>query len=489
MEYADYLKTGTMPPVVLPDEREEERKRKLLASAGGSPEFLQSALNSARSQAGGGASAAQPSPAPSSTATMPPVAATPTMRSDAFPKPFSARDKDLAIGATSQPTMPPVRMGPQPGPENVPAPEIGGQGMPPVGLDLAKAAEAARSGGPSGTVQPDATKPNTTALPPVKIGPQQQRYADFSAQPRPELHGWKKALDAIGAVFPIGQEIEKAIPGSPQNYDAKLNQAALRAAKEQTIGKGQQEAEKEASLAQFNTPEKRRAYMEKNPDLFDDVSDFQKHDFILAGKFPQREPAPEKTTDKKVDEYVNDKGQRVLTFQRTDNSTYDKVGGQTQAKPAGHTSAFEAFAYGSPEEKKAAQDYIDLEKKSAARYKTPSEFDEKFRLFKEDPETYKAMFGDKAGAPDRATATRMLNYFDRRRREVNQDFTLDDGQKQEQLQDIENLAQPFMDVVQPGSRGGSEGRVTVTHPDGRTGTIPRSQLGAAKKKGYKEVTR
>ena len=85
----------------------------------------------------------------------------------------------------------------------------------------------------------------------------------------------------------------------------------------------------------------------------------------------------------------------------------------------------------------------------------------------------------------------MLNYFDRRRREVNQDFTLDDQQKQEQLEGIEKLEEPFLDAVQPGATrgsgaaGGSDDRVEVVHPNGQRGTIPRSQLDKAKKKGYR----
>ncbi len=201
---------------------------------------------------------------------------------------------------------------------------------------------------------------------------------------------------------------------------------------------------------------------------------------------------PENATDKKIDEYTNDKGQRVLTFQRADNSTYDKVGGRVQEKQAGHTTPFEAFAYGSPDEKKSAQEFLDLEHRLGGRYRTPSEFEEKYRLFKQDPESYRAMFGDKtASGPDRATATKMLNYFDRRRREANQDFTLDDQQKQEQLEGIEKLEEPFLDAVQPGANrgsgaaGGADDRVEVVHPNGQRGTIPRSQLDKAKKKGYR----
>jgi hypothetical protein len=526
MEYDDYLKTGTMPP---PIESEEERKKKLIASAGGMSVMPPIPMTPA-----------QPSSAPSTANTLPPVPVASRPRSDASETPalsldgvraamdaargnasppadvteLSPRGKMLANGARVQPTMPPVKASETPTP-----PDLGGMKMPPVRLNFASsgptapaavapatptgmppAGKAAMAAPPEAAntmppvkfdtvgLHPHDIQPAAQTMPPVPVNPQMKAYEDLAAKGAPKPNWWQRALEIAGSLAPFGRAIEEQIPSTPLGYNAKLNQAALRAAREQTLGKGEQERETAASKAQFETPEKRRAYMQKNPDLFDDVSDFEKHDWVLSGKFPQKEPAPEKTTDKKIDEYTNGQGRRVLTFQRSDNSTYDKVGGQTQPKPAGHTSAFEAFAYGSPEEKKAAQDYIDLEKKSAARYKTPSEFDEKFRLFKEDPETYKAMFGDKAGTPDRATATRMLNYFDKRRREVNGDFMLDETQKQEQLRDIENLEKPFMDAVQPGrtDRGG-EDRVNVIGPDGTPGTIPRTQLEKAKKKGYREA--
>jgi len=204
----------------------------------------------------------------------------------------------------------------------------------------------------------------------------------------------------------------------------------------------------------------------------------------------QLEAAPESPTDKKVDEYTNDRGQRVLTFQRGDGSVYDRVGGKTWQKQTGHASPFEAFAYGTPEEKKAAQDFLDLEKRLGTRYRNPTEFEERYRLFQENPDAYGVMFGDKSkGGPDKATATKMLNYFDKRRGEVQQDFTLDDQQKKEQLDEIGHLEQPFMDAVQTGAGGGGgradSGRVEVISPDGQRGTVPRSQLESAKRKGYR----
>jgi hypothetical protein len=496
------LDTDSMPSAILPDETDEQRRQRRITAAIASPGFRSAAMGAATRPANA-------SPATPGTPTMPPAGTLPPVRSDANAVPLTGRARDLALGATSHPKMPAVGMGPRQPIEDIPAPDLGTQRMPPAGgLNLPApagpekpvmppvTASAQSSMPPAGRAEMAAPANTGAVMPPANVGPQQKAYNDLSAAGEPKLSGWKKVLDTIGSIFPIGRAVETAIPGSPQNYDFKLGQAGMRAAKEQMLGKGEQEAETARAQAQFNTPEKRRAYMEQNPDLFEGADKFQINDFIAQGKFPQREPAPEKTTDKKIDEYTNDKGQRVLTFQRANGETYDRVGGPTQPKPAGHTSAFEAFAYGSPEERKAAQDYLELEKKLGARYKTPSEFDEKFRLFKEDPDTYKAMFGDKdkTGAPDRATATKMLSYFDRRRREINQDFTLDDAQKQEQLKDIENLEKPFMDAVQPGAGSGrtdaggaGEGhhRVRVISPDGKEGTVPLSQLKDAKKKGYR----
>ena len=385
---------------------------------------------------------------------------------------------NLASSERSQPNQTQTAMPPAGTPPIVAPQEASSRTMPPATFDTVG-------------LKPHDISQQQQGMPPAQLGPEMQRYQDLAKQGDPKLPWWKKVLDVIGSLHPIGQAIETAIPGSPQNYNFKLNRAGMRAAKEQSLGEGQQKLDTGASQAQFNTPEKRRAYMEKNADLFDDVSDFQKHDWVLAGKFPQKEPAPEKSTDKKIDEYTNDRGQRVLTFQRADNSTYDKAGGKVQEKETGHTSPFEAFAYGAPDEKKSAQDFLDLEHRLGGKYRTPSEFEEKYRLFKQDPETYRAMFGDKtASGPDRATATKMLTYFDRRRREINQDFTLEDAQKQEQLKDVENLEQPFLDAVQPGANraggaGGAGDRVEVVHPNGQRGTIPRSQVPAAKRKGYR----
>jgi len=322
------------------------------------------------------------------------------------------------------------------------------------------------------------------AAQPISLaGPAERRFEEMEKKGAPQLHGWKKWLDIAGQA--LSPRTEAMIPGTPGNFNVRLMQAGANATKEQAIGKERQNMDTTAAQAQFNTPEKRRAFVKANPDLLEGADQFQINDWVATGnKFPQREPAPEKATDKKIDEYTNDQGRRVLTFQRANGETYDRVGGQTQPKSSGHTSAFEAFAYGSPEEKKAAQDYIEFEKRMGTKYKSPTEFDERYRLFKEDPDTYRAMFGDKSGGgPNPANATRMLNYFDKRRREVNGDFTLDDNQKQEQLKEIENLEKPFMDAAQPGGRGGNEDRVTVVHPNGKVGTIPRSQLDKAKKKG------
>lgn len=335
--------------------------------------------------------------------------------------------------------------------------------------------------------QPEAVA-NANVMPAVQVGPATKRFQDINAQGPPELHGWKKVLDTIGQILPFGRAIETAIPGSPQNYDARFNAAAMRAAKEQTIGKEQQAGETAAAQAQFNTPERRRAYMQKNPDLFDDVSDFQKHDWVLSGKFPQKEPPPPKperpeNLDREAyDDYVS-KGLSPAEARRRVLQDAQDV------KPdrATHTSPFEAFAYGSPEEKKSAKDFLSFEKRMGAQYQRPTEAEFRYSLFQRDPEGYKAVFGDKAATGDRAHATDMLKFFQRQRDSIQKDFMLGDDEKAQKLQEIDEVERPFKEAAGVGGTEGNGDRVNVIHPDGTRGTIPRSQLPAAKRKGYRVV--
>jgi hypothetical protein len=458
-----------MPPVLLPGESDDERRQRRLAAAINSPGFRSSAMGAAS----------------------PPVNLLPNDEDD--------RQRRLARISGM---MPPV----SPQPSSQPA----SPALPPIGTPPAQprsdafAAPSAQSRAALPPIAPPtaaAAQPGAaSALPPVPNTATQQSLDLLKQRPPNEtLPWWKQILAQVGQALPFGKAVERAIPGSELNYESKLNQTAMRAAKEQMLGKGEQEIETGRAKAETDTPAKRRAFVKANPDLLEGADQFQINDWVATGnKWPGREPVePKEATDKKIDEYTNDQGQRVLTFQKPNGETYDHIGGKTQPKPAGHTTAFEAFAYGTPEEKKAAQDYLEFEKKAGARYKTPSEFDERYRLFREDPETYKAMFGDKSGAgPDRATATKMLNYFDKRRREIQNDF-IDDQQKAQQLQDIEGLEKPFMDAVQPGAavgpanagggptHPGDKHRVSVIAPDGTKGTVPLRQLKAAKNKGYK----
>lgn len=345
-----------MPPLV---DTEEERRKREEAAIGTRMPSVPLGQPQPRSTAFPAAPLSQPDDAGWRKAVHPGEEANqvhPTMPAVKALTPPAAPD----LGASAMPAVP---LGPaaQPARPTEP-PAATPTAMPPV---TGKAEMAA----PSPAVQPG-------AMPPVPIGPQQQRYEDISKQPAPELHGWKRVLDTIGSIFPIGRAIEEGIPGSPQNYDAKLNQAALRAAKEQTIGAGQREAEAGAAKAQFDTPEKRRAYLAQHPDEFEGASDFQKNDFILAGKFPQREPTqpkqedlqhnyaaavedaqkrnvdpasdpkvqqiadaitslqkqtPEKV-DKKIDEFVDPKNNRINVMQRPDGSTYNVARGQSRSE-------------------------------------------------------------------------------------------------------------------------------------------------------------
>jgi hypothetical protein len=169
----------------------------------------------------------------------------------------------------------------------------------------------------------------------------------------------------------------------------------------------------------------------------------------------------------------------------------------TKPERATHTSPFEAYAYGSPEEKQSAKDFLALEKNLGAKYQKPDEVERRYALFKKDPDAYKAMYGDRGQAnedrqtnADRTHATAMLRFFQRQRDEVSKNFMLGEDEKTEKLRELDELEKPFMETAQGkggGGGGGKNDRVNVIRADGTHGTIPRSQLDKAKKKGYREV--
>lgn len=380
--------------------------------------------------------------------------------------------------------------------------------------------------------QPRRPESNLNTMPPATLpassGPATKRFEDFSATERPAPHGfWKRALEVASQAHPLGRIIEGNIPGTPGNWDQNFNRLAVQAAREQGIGREQQTMEGAAAQARFNTPEKRRQYMAQNPDLFDNVSDFEKHDWVLSGKFPQKEPPPAKperpeSLDREAyDDYVK----RGMSPAEARKRVLQDAQDVKPDRPT-HTSPFEAFAYGTPQEKKAAQDFLAFEKRMGAQYERPTDAEVRYKLFQRDPEGYKAVFGDKAAAGDRTHATEMLKFFQKQRDAISKDFMLGDDEKAQQLAEIDKLEQPFQEAAGISPRGGAassgektvntvdildyarkngvssiearkhflaEGyrivpatdRVNVIGPDGTPGTVPRSQLEKAKKKGYR----
>lgn len=169
---------------------------------------------------------------------------------------------------------------------------------------------------------------------------------------------------------------------------------------------------------------------------------------------------------------------------------------QALEKPEkGHTSPFEAFAYGTPQEKKAAQDFINLEGRQKLLDRPPSEVEQKYRLYQADPEAYKAMFGNKAETGDQAQAARMLKFFDARRKGIQNDFMLSDEDKQKQLSEIDELEKPYLAAASTGGAGGGNAggnqpkadEVLIQKPNGEQGYIPRANLPKAVKRGWKQV--
>jgi hypothetical protein len=141
----------------------------------------------------------------------------------------------------------------------------------------------------------------------------------------------------------------------------------------------------------------------------------------------------------------------------------DYLKAEQDAKPQRLTDPFEAFAYGTPEQKQAAKDFLDAEKKAGARYEKPGEIEQRYDLFRKDPDSYREMFGDKGAAQDaaqasrdQAQASRMLKYFDGQRKRIEQDWTLDEPTRAQQLAEIDRLGQPYLDATAPGpGKGGA----------------------------------
>jgi hypothetical protein len=95
----------------------------------------------------------------------------------------------------------------------------------------------------------------------------------------------------------VAPGVVAAIPGTTLNRNlreagetAQLHQAEgeERAGEQEKRAESQEQRAEEA--AKYDTPEKRQDYMQKNPDLFKDLPDFERNDYVLSGKFPQREP-------------------------------------------------------------------------------------------------------------------------------------------------------------------------------------------------------
>ena len=157
------------------------------------------------------------------------------------------------------------------------------------------------------------------------------------------------------------------------------------------------------------------------------------------------------------------------------------------------TSPFEAIAYGTPQERQEAQDFLTFEKRIGAEFRNPSGLEERYSLYKRDPDAYKAMFGDRGAAQDQASdartqqqAARMLKYLDGRRKEIQNDFMLDDTEKQQKLSEIDQLERPYQDAAEGKAGGEGEGEtIQVINPNGTTGTIPTANLKKALKRGYR----
>ena len=144
------------------------------------------------------------------------------------------------------------------------------------------------------------------------------------------------------------------------------------------------------------------------------------------------------------------------------------------------TDPFQAFAYGTPMEKKAARDFLTFEKQADAKNQRPDDIDARYALYKRDPQAYTAMFGSKDAAQDsrnQAQAARMLKYFDGQRNSIQKDFMLTDAERQAQLNEIDQLEQPYLDIAQPQQNGDGSTPRTGGRGNGNAGNAEHYNVG------------
>ncbi|HLZ91100.1 MAG TPA: hypothetical protein VKQ28_05245 [Candidatus Acidoferrum sp.] len=204
----------------------------------------------------------------------------------------------LNPAAAARPNVPRFT-GPRPGVQDVPAPAIqANAGQAPAGVPSFTAAQ------PKPPVQvgsfPTPAAPSFTQRFQDAVSSGQQQVD--TAQQRVQ-QAQPSGLRKLGAILAgvgtgvlgggrAGMAEAQQIWNQPK-AEAQAELARTQATADQNVNAVKTEAglQKQDDAGQFDTPEKRRAYLEAHPDEFAGADQFQKNDFVLAGKFPQREQA------------------------------------------------------------------------------------------------------------------------------------------------------------------------------------------------------
>jgi hypothetical protein len=317
--------------------------------------------------------------------------------------------------------------------------------------------------------------------PPLRVPSASERYQESLSKPlpspptfnAPKLKWWQKAgdiaLSTIGnAALPgLGTRISSAIPGTRENYNQQYG------AELQNFGQQEKTAKEQSGILKASADEERLQAEELRKQTAD------------ANKLDPRTPTVES-------------GGQAYQW-NPESGRYDVPIGKP--KPQRFTNPFEAFAFGDANERKAAQDFIALEKRLGRENDKPGEIEQRYSLYKRDPDAYREMFGDKGaaqGSRDEAQAARMLKFFDGQRKQIQGDFTLDDTEKQRQLAEIQALEKPYLDAAKVGGPSGNKnasangggpraGEVEVISPSGQRGYIPRANLKKALGRGYTQA--
>ena len=332
-------------------------------------------------------------------------------------------------GMAERPTFAPAPM-----PGTASAPEI----APPIGT--------APASPPAGMFPPAPlpTPPPTAREAFVQEHGQRPTYTQF--QPAP-MRWWQKILAPIA----VGAASWHNPEGGARAYDEIYNEPRREAQERYQSATGEYDRGLAAAIGTENEERQRElessAAEERGVRLEGERLSNQEKERALAAPLTASVP----TLDQQLDAAIQkgDRGEIDRLMDLRDRKAGAGKSDRTLGNP------FEAYAYGTPVQKQAATEFLDLEEKAKTRAQRPSEWEERYQLFKRDPDAYLQMTGaaQRGTTAERQHAEKMLKYFDEERTAISKDFLLDEPTRKQRLAEIGELEKPYLELAKPGNAG------------------------------------